>query len=78
MYINELKEILANHKLWLATRGKEGLSADLSGADLSGADLSGANLSWADLSGANLSWADLSGANGRDDWDLLVKRGAIR
>ena len=57
--------------------------ADLSGADLSGAYLSGANLSGADLYGANFSranlyGADLSGAYGRDDWDDLVARGAIR
>lgn len=36
-------------------------------------DLTGAN-----LTGANLTRADLFGAVGRDDWDDLVKRGAIR
>ena len=52
--------------------------ANLYGANLSRANLSGANLSGADLSGADLSGANLSGADGRDDWDALVKRGAIR
>lgn len=57
--------------------------ADLTGADLTGADLYGANLARADLYGAylhgtNLVRANLSGAYGRDDWDELVKRGAIR
>jgi hypothetical protein len=57
--------------------------ANLSGTDLSGADMSGAYLSWANLSGTDLSLADLSraslsGAYGRDDWDALVARGAIR
>ena len=42
------------------------------------ADLYGANLSGANLSGANLSGAYLSGAYGRDDWDALVERGALR
>ena len=68
----QLKEILDNHKMWLA--GKEGgKRADLSGAnlrgadlrdaDLRGADLSGANLRGANLRGADLSGADLRGAN---------------
>ena len=68
----QLKEILDNHKMWLA--GKEGgkranlidanlEGADLRGADLRGADLSGADLRGADLSGANLSGADLRGAD---------------
>ena len=58
----QLKEILDNHKMWLA--GKEGgKRADLRFADLEDADLRGANLSYADLRGANLSYADLRGAN---------------
>ena len=62
----ELDRILANHKKWLLTDGKEGEKADLSRAQLRGAKLSGANLfqanlSEADLSGADLSDADLSG-----------------
>ena len=73
--------------------GADLYGADLSGADLPGANLSGANLSGANLPGANLSGANLSRANlfranlsranlsrayGRDDWDALVARGAIR
>ena len=50
----------------------------LSGADLYGANLSGANLYGADLSEAYLYGANLTGANGRDDWDDLIARGAIR
>jgi hypothetical protein len=52
--------------------------ANLSRANLSGADLYGADLSGAYLSGAYLSRANLSRAYGRDDWDALVARGAIR
>ena len=59
--IAELKEILAQHQLWLTS--EDGKRADLRGADLREADLSGANLRGADLSGANLRGADLSGAN---------------
>jgi len=59
--VEELKEILVSHKLWLT--GNKGFRADLSGADLIGADLSGADLSGADLIGANLSKADLREAN---------------
>ena len=44
----QLKEILDNHKMWLA--GKEGgKRADLRGADLRGADLRDADLRGADL-----------------------------
>ena len=56
----ELKAILTEHSLWLASNG--GKQAYLSGADLSSADFSGANLRDANLSGANLSGANLSGA----------------
>ena len=59
--IAELKEILAQHQLWLTS--EDGKRADLRGADLREADLSGANLRGADLSGADLRWANLRGAN---------------
>ena len=64
--IAELKEILAQHQLWLTS--EDGKRADLRGADLSGAnlrdaDLSGANLRDADLRGADLSGADLREAD---------------
>ena len=69
--MENLKEILANHKKWLLGNGGERANlsdanlsrADLRGADLSDADLYGANLSDASLSDANLSRADLRGAN---------------
>jgi hypothetical protein len=60
----ELRQILAAHKLWLENRYQAGARrADLICADLRGAYLRGADLSRANLRGANLSNADLSGAN---------------
>ena len=66
MIADDIKQILADHALWLAKNG--GNRADLhetnlSGANLHGANLSGANLSWANLRGADLRGADLRGAN---------------
>ncbi len=58
----ELKSILANHKLWIDTNGKQGNFANLRGAYLSGADLAGANLYHADLSDADLTGAYLRDA----------------
>ncbi len=58
----ELQRVLAEHKKWLETEGKEGQRADLSNTDLSGKDLHGAHLDEADLHGAHLSRADLHGA----------------
>jgi uncharacterized protein YjbI with pentapeptide repeats len=59
----ELDRILADHKQWQATTGKEGQRAQLTGADLTMAKLNGANLSGADLQKAILSGADLRGAD---------------
>ena len=59
----ELKSILASHKLWIESAGKQGTRASLEGANLSGADLSGANLKDAILGGANLEGANLTRAN---------------
>ena len=56
----ELKQILAEHKLWLNSEG--GKRAYLQGADLRRADLRGADLRGADLQGADLQRADLQGA----------------
>jgi len=61
MQASELKEILDQHKLWIAAKG--GSRADLTDANLTGANLSLANLSLANLSDANLSGANLRGAN---------------
>ena len=58
----ELKSILDQHKLWVETKGKQGVCADLAGADLEFANLSGAN-----LSGANLYCAYLNNAIGLPD-----------
>lgn len=62
MNVEELKDILNKHTLWLLGDAK-GVKADLSGANLIGADLSGADLSVANLRGANLRGANLIGAN---------------
>ena len=58
----ELKQILADHKIWLNNSSK-GKKADLRSADLRSADLRSANLSYANLRSANLRYADLSSAN---------------
>ena len=74
---DEIKQVLADHALWLVdpTKGKQAnlyranlswadlYEANLRGADIYEANLCGANLSEADLSGANLHEANLSGAN---------------
>ena len=59
----DLKGILADHKKWLDTEGKEGKRAQLSGANLQEADLQDANLQKADLSEADLQKANLQGAD---------------
>ena len=58
----ELKQILADHKIWL-NNSSEGKKADLSYADLRYAELRSANLRYANLSSANLSYANLSYAD---------------
>lgn len=65
---NELKLILEDHALWLASSASDGTRADLSGAqldsvDLSDADLNGALLRGASLKGANLVNAQLAHAD---------------
>ena len=63
MEASKLKEILDQHQLWIETKGKQGVYADLGGADLRRANLINANLSYADLINANLRGADLINAN---------------
>ena len=65
MNAKDLAETLKLHKKWLGGE-KEGIRADLSGADLSVADLSEADLSEADLRGADLCGANLRGADLRE------------
>lgn len=64
---DEIKQVLADHALWLVdpTKGKQAnlYRANLSWADLYEANLRGADIYEANLCGANLSEADLSGAN---------------
>ena len=57
----KIKQVLHQHRLWLA--GEGGARADLRDADLRGAHLRDADLRYADLRDADLSGANLSGAN---------------
>ena len=54
-----LRTILAEHKEWADSNGKEGVRADFTGFDLRYADMSNANLCKANLCKANLRYADL-------------------
>ncbi|MGE4350890.1 MAG: pentapeptide repeat-containing protein [Bdellovibrionales bacterium] len=69
----EIQEILANHHLWIASIGRQGQQANLSGVNLAGAILNGVQLQAANLkisllhnasfNNAIFSMADLSGCN---------------
>ncbi len=59
----DLERILAAHKTWLETNGKEGKRASLEAADLRAFNLEKVDLSKADLRLANLAGADLFEAN---------------
>jgi uncharacterized protein YjbI with pentapeptide repeats len=59
----ELTEILAQHRKWVESEGKQGRGADLRDADLRGANLETTNLQGADLRGADLERAYLAKAN---------------
>jgi uncharacterized protein YjbI with pentapeptide repeats len=60
---DELRRILAEHKKWVETDGKEGERANLSKADLSWANEENAVLTHANLQGAYLFKANLQGAS---------------
>lgn len=67
----ELDKILADHFVWLDTKGKQGKQASFKGARLNRANFGGASLQGADfqgarLNGANFKAANLEGANLRD------------
>ena len=67
----ELKKILADHKLWLETDGKKGKRANLERTELQEADLQGVNLERAELQEADLQGtvllnAKLQGADLRE------------
>jgi hypothetical protein len=78
----DIEKILENHKIWVETGGKQGVRANLNGADLTGAVLTGACLHgavlWradfhgACLHGANLRGADLYGAKGILQWQAPI------
>lgn len=57
---DELAQILAQHRRWLASAKQHGKRADLSGAKLDNIDFSGADLSGALMQGASLKKANLS------------------
>ena len=59
MKIEELNEILEQHRIYLETNGKHGQRADLRNADLRNIYLVGINLGYADLTGAYLCGANL-------------------
>lgn len=65
-HLLEFAEGLDQHRLWVESRGKEGIQGDLSGANLDGADLTGAVLQGAQLQKVKLRGADLSMANLRN------------
>lgn len=80
-----LKEVLAAHRLWIDTEGREGKRAELRNALLQEADLHDANLQGADLEGARLSVADLMGTNlrranlkGADLWMADMKNSNLQ
>lgn len=58
-----IKQIIEEHALWLATNGKEGSYADFTGASLIGVDFTDANLTNARFTGANLAGANFTDAN---------------
>jgi len=70
-----LADVLARHKIWLESDGRDGCRANLADGDFSGAvlcnldfekaDLRGADFQGADLRNANLRSADLRGADAR-------------
>ncbi len=61
--MTNLSEQLVNHKLWIRSRGKEGVRADFSECNLEGINLAGANLRGANLVGANLTNGDFTKTN---------------
>lgn len=61
-----LADVLARHKIWLASDGREGWRANLADGDLSGAILCNLNFEQANLRGADLRGADLRNANLRN------------
>lgn len=78
----ELKQILAEHKKWLDSKGTEGKQSDLSNANLIEADLREATLIGATLIKASLLRTTLRGTtfkNTKTDLTIeeLKKRGAI-
>ena len=55
--------VLDAHGKWWRSGGREGLRANLEGANLAYANLARSNLAYANLEGANLAYANLEGAN---------------
>ena len=61
-----LADVLARHKIWLESDGREGWRANLADGDLSGAILCNLNFEQANLRGADFRGADLRNANLRN------------
>ena len=66
--LDQLKQVLTDHRAWLDSDGQSGEKADLSHAQLQGvslwsADLREADLSYANLQGVDMDHARLRGAN---------------
>ena len=55
MLEQSIQDIVRNHMRWIASLGRDGRQANLSGVDLQNVDLTGFNLSAANLSSANLA-----------------------
>ena len=58
-----LADVLARHKIWLESDGRDGCRANLADGDFSGAVLCNLNFEKADLRGADFQGADLRNAN---------------
>lgn len=63
----ELKELLAQHKIWLQTKGKSGHQVILSDADLTNANLPNTDLTQTQLMRTNLTGANLHGSIFKDE-----------
>jgi uncharacterized protein YjbI with pentapeptide repeats len=59
--LEDLLEMIQEHRQWIDSYGLEGARLSLSGQDLTGIEIAGLDLSGADLRNCRLDFADLSG-----------------
>jgi uncharacterized protein YjbI with pentapeptide repeats len=59
--LDDLLELIQEHRQWIDSYGLEGARLSLSGQDLTGIEIAGLDLSGADLRNCRLDFADLSG-----------------